>query len=98
MELKDYCDNVTLELAGWKAKMDGVVSKLDHVSTGDKERVVPEVNELHIISEELGERINGLKIACMTRWQPEGKDTHEVIWPEQFGGSWDAISQSDIGG
>ncbi len=98
MEIKDYCTNVTAELAGWKTKMDGVMNKLDHASTGAKERVVPEVNELHMIVDELNDRIDGLTRTCMTTWQPQKEAGHEVIWPEQSPKLWDAVSQSDIGG
>ncbi len=98
MEEREYCDNVTVELAGWKAKVDDVVRKLDHISTGDKEKIVPEVNELHMIVDELSDRIEGLRIACMMNWKPEEEEGHEVVWPRQFDDSWDTISQSDIGG
>lgn len=97
MELNDYCNNVSLELTGWKEKMDGIVRKFDHVSTGDKERVVNEVNELHIIADELNERIQGLTRACMTSWKPERAD-HDVVWPEQSSRTWSAVAQSDFGG
>jgi len=97
MEVREYCDSVTVELAGWKAKVDDVVRKLDHVSTGGKEKVVGEVNELHMIIDELSDRIEGLKIACMTNWKPERED-HDIVWPRQFDDTWDTISQSDIGG
>lgn len=98
MEIKDYCTNVTAELAGWKAKLDDVVRRLDRVSTGDKERVVSEVNELHIIADEMFDRIEGLNKACMTSWQPQKGLGHDVIWPEQNLRGWENISQSDLGG
>lgn len=98
MEIKDYCTNVTAELAGWKTKVDGVVRKLDHTSTGYKEKVVSEVNELHMISDELNDRIDGLTKACMTSWQPQRDLGHDVIWPEQSARMWEDVSQSDIGG
>ena len=98
MEIKDYCTNVTAELTGWKDKVEGVVRKLDHASTGDKERVVAEVNELHIIADELNDRIEGLTRACMTSWQPQKGLGHDIIWPEQTSRMFDSVSQSDIGG
>jgi hypothetical protein len=98
MEIKDYCTNVTAELSGWKAKVDGVVRKLDHISTGDKERVVPEVNELHMLSDELYDRIEVLTRTCMTSWQPQPEFGHDVIWPEQSARMWETVSQSDFGG
>ena len=98
MEIRDYCTNVTAELAGWKSKVDGVVSKLDHTSTGYKEKVFFEVNELHMISDELNDRIEGLTKACMRSWQPQRESGHEVVWPEQSPRMSDEISLSDIGG
>lgn len=100
MEVKDYCDNVTVELAGWKAKMYDLVKKLDKVPTGSKEKVVNEVNELHMIIEELGDRIERLRKECPISWKPErteiekkagylGRKLEDVV---------DAISPSDVGG
>ncbi len=97
METREYCDNVSFELAGWKSKIDDVVRRFDHVATRDKERVVGEVNELHMISDELDSRLQELCSACMTTWQPRMED-HEVTWPEQSARTWDFISLSDIGG
>ncbi len=97
METKEYCDNVSFELAGWKSKIDDVVRKLDHVATGDKQRVVNEVNQLHIIADELDGRLNELCGSCTTTWEPRMED-HEVTWPEQSPRTWDFISLSDIGG
>jgi hypothetical protein len=64
METKDYCDNITAELSGWKSKIDNVVSKFDHASSNDKKLVINEVNELHKITDELDYRIKGLKSEC----------------------------------
>ncbi len=64
MENKEYCDNITAELSGWKSKMDNVVGKLDHASSTDKKGILNEVNELHKISAELDNRIKGLKREC----------------------------------
>ena len=100
MDAKDYCGNLTIELTAWKAKVYDVVRKLDKIATGDKEKVVSEVNELHIILEELGDRIEKLKKECPTSWAPdrteiENKIGHLRIKLDKV---WDTISPSDIGG
>jgi hypothetical protein len=97
METREYCDNVVLELGGWKTKVDDVLRKFDRASTGYKEKVVGEVNGLHIIAEELDDRLKGLCNACMTTWEPQMED-HDIVWPEQSSGTWNAISESDFGG
>ncbi len=96
-DYKEYCDNVSLELAAWKTKVDDVIGRLDRMSTGAKEKVVNEVNGLHIIAEELSDRIEGLARFCATNWQVP-KEDHEVSWPEQSAKTWGAVSESDIGG
>ena len=97
METKEYCDNVVLELGGWKTKVDDVLSKFDHASTGYKERVVGEVNGLHIIAEELDDRLRSLCNACMTTWDPPVED-HDIVWPAQSDKTWASIAESDFGG
>ncbi len=64
METIEYCDNIVAELSGLKDKMDSVLNKFDHASSDDKKRVINEVNELHKITDELDDRIKGLKREC----------------------------------
>lgn len=96
-EYKEYCDNLTFELAGWKEKIDHIVSRFDHLSTGEKERFVGEVNGLHIISDELSERLQGLFTSCEMNWEPKMED-HDVVWPVKNERTSATISQSDFGG
>lgn len=100
MDIQDYCDNLANELTNWKAKVYDVVRKLDQTPTGDKSKVVPQVNELHMILEELDERIGRLRMECPTEWAPEreemeGKFSHlKKTWE----GVWENISPSEFGG
>ncbi len=100
MEVESYCDSLNIELTGWKAKVYDVVRKLDKVSSGDKEKVVPMVNELHMIIEELSDRSDRLKKECPTQWEPEkiemdGKFSQlETHWREV----WQNVSPADFGG
>jgi hypothetical protein len=47
-----------------------VISKIEHLPSGDKQRMYEEVNGLHIIMAELEERINKLRTECPTEWKP----------------------------
>jgi hypothetical protein len=96
METREYCDNVTYELAGWKAKIDGIVKKVERMSTGEKEKVFYELNGLQIVADELRERIEGLRTACSLNWKPVKGDDHEVTWPEPSARG--SVAQSDFGG
>ena len=96
MELTAYCENLAEELTGWKAKIDGIVVEIDRLPSGDKERLVPQVNELHGLIEELDDRIQRLNQECSDEWSPdkielETKLDHitnasEEMWQEVPGG------------
>lgn len=100
MDVKDYCNGVAIELTGWKAKMYDVVRKLDKVSSGDKQKVVPMVNELHMILEELDDRVERLRRECPTQWKPDKLDLdtkfHQI--KTKWEDVWGNISPGDAGG
>jgi hypothetical protein len=50
MDIKDYCSKLQTELTVWKAKVYDVVRKSDKASSGDKEKVVPYINDIHIMN------------------------------------------------
>lgn len=100
MELKDYCAGLECELTGWKTKIYDVTKKFDRMPSGDKEKVGPQINNLHILLEELTDRIERLNRDCLTQWEPdkielEGKVTHlKTNWEEV----WLNVSPGDFGG
>jgi len=100
MELDSYCRNVGAELMGWHTKIGGVVNRLDHISSGDKSRVVDQVRELHMILEELEDRIHRLKAECPTQWEPDNIDVKGTFMPfaSRWEEVWPGVSPGDIGG
>jgi hypothetical protein len=70
MEIYDYCKSVDMELTTWKTRLYDVINKIDHLPTGDKQRMYEEVNGLHIVMAELGDRIDRLRTECPTEWKP----------------------------
>jgi hypothetical protein len=74
MKVQDYCKSVSSELNGWKAKMYDVVRKLDKMPTGEKEKLVPTVNELHMIIEGINDRIYNLEKSCPTEWKSDEEE------------------------
>lgn len=74
METKDYCKYVDMELNVWKAKLYDVISKIEHLPTGNKQRMYEQVNGLHIVMSDLEERINKLRTECPLEWKPEQKE------------------------
>lgn len=66
MATREYCSNVSLELEQWSEKLHKLSSEIDHISTGDKYRVFPQIEELHMILTELDDRLCGLLQSCPT--------------------------------
>ena len=89
MDVRDYCSGIQYELTGWKAKIYDVVRKLDKMPTGDKQKVIPQVNDLHIILEDLTERIEYLKRECPTDWASEKAEVEKKI--DQLKSKWEKI-------
>ena len=100
MDVQSYCDGLSVELTGWKGKVNEIVQRLDGMPSGDKTKVVPQVNELHALIEELDDRIERLKRECPTEWEPdrielESKVQHiKTTWEDV----WQNVSPGDIGG
>ena len=100
MEVQDYCRNLHIELTGWKAKVYDIMRKFDRLDTGNKGKVVSEVNDLHIIVEELSDRISQLERECPTEWQPARDEIQNKLqalgykWEK----AWQGVAGGDVGG
>ncbi len=76
MNTQEYCANVSRELSVWKQKIDTAVRRLDSLSSRVKENVLPNIEDVHILSAELDERIRQLETECLVVWQaPAQADT-----------------------
>lgn len=100
MELQDYCNSMQAELTAWKARIYDVARKFDKLSSGAKEKASSEVQDLHIMLEELGERITRLEKECPSEWSPikteiQDKFTHLRT---KFESAWDTVSAAFHGG
>ena len=100
MELQTYCDGMATELIGWKAKVYDVMRKFDKVSSGDKANTYQHVNELHMIIDELGDRIQKLRTECTTSWETEktAVDDRFVHLRRRWEDTWNESVPSAIGG
>jgi predicted nuclease with TOPRIM domain len=90
MHVRDYCDNVSAELTGWKVKMYDVMRKLEKVPSGDKEKLQPYLNDIHMILESLNDRIAQLRTECPVSWDPQKKEVDEVLGKIQT--RWDEVN------
>jgi len=78
MKVKDYCSSMEIELTAWKAKLYDMIRKIDKLSSGDKEKMLGNIGDLHNIVTELEDRINELKNECPTEWSPQKKQIDEA--------------------
>ena len=100
MDVNSYCDNLSVELGGWKEKVGQIAQRLDRMPSGDKEKVVPQVNELHALIEELDDRIGRLRRECPAEWQPDKieLDTKVERIKSTYEDVWQNVSGADVGG
>ena len=96
MELQDYCVYVQAELSGWRSKVNDVKQRLDKLDTADKATIVSQVNDLHIIVEELGDRISRLEKECPVEWHPQKEEIQNKL--QALGYKWEETWQHAVGG
>jgi len=65
------------EMTGWKAKLYDVMRKIDALGSADKEKILPNVEDLHMLLKEMKDRIETLKNECPSDWSPVKKDIDE---------------------
>jgi predicted nuclease with TOPRIM domain len=79
MEVKDYCNNLQMELNNWKARLYDVMRKVDSLSTGEKQHLHDNIEDVHILMTELNDRIHMLRTECPTEWSPQREDLNIKI-------------------
>ena len=75
MASRDYCSSVSAELEQWSEKLHKLSSEIDQIPSINKYRLLPQIEELHIIMTELDDRLCDLMVACPTA---DRLDTVEV--------------------
>ena len=71
MDVLDYCKGIEMELTAWKAKLYDLTRKVDKLPSGDKERMIGNVEDLHILVTEFEDRIEKLRNECPSEWGPQ---------------------------
>ena len=70
MDVQDYCKGMEMEMNTWKAKLYDVMRKVDSLGTAEKEKVLPNIEDLHMLLEEMADRVEKLKTECPSDWSP----------------------------
>jgi len=61
-----YCSNIGEELEVWSSKLHELSRKIDVMPSIDKYRLLPQIEELHILVTEMDDRLCEVMTACPT--------------------------------
>lgn len=78
MEAIDFCKGIEMELTAWKAKVYDAIRKVETLSSGDREKVLPNIQDINMIVTELEEKIESLKTECPSDWSPQKKEIDDA--------------------
>ena len=77
MDVKGYCKSMESEVTAWKAKLYDVTRKVDQLGTAERDKVLPNVEDLHMLLQEMSDRVENLKTECPSDWSPLKKEIEE---------------------
>lgn len=66
MATRDYCSSVGAELVPLSERLHKLSNDIDRIPSINKYRLLPQIEELHIIMTELDDRLCDLMTACPT--------------------------------
>lgn len=70
MDVRDYCKSMETEMTAWKAKLYDVTRKVDKLGSADKEKILPNIEDLHMLLQEMSDRVEKLETECPSDWSP----------------------------
>ena len=70
MDVQDYCKGMETEMTAWKAKLYDVMRKVDILGSAEKEKILPNVEDLRMLLGEMEDRVEKLKTECPSDWSP----------------------------
>jgi hypothetical protein len=77
MDVQDYCKGMETEMTAWKAKLYDVMRKIDKLGTAERVKVLPNIEDLHMLLEEMTDRVQNLKTECPSDWSPVKKEIED---------------------
>lgn len=64
MKAKNCCKTMEMELIGWKAIVYDITRKMEVRPSGEKEKILPNIEDLHILIAEMDDRIDQIRESC----------------------------------
>ncbi len=61
---REFCDDMSSELGGWKARLYDIINHVETLPALDRQYFSPDVNTLRALISEMEDRIKDLKAEC----------------------------------
>ncbi len=64
MKARNCCKTMEAELTAWKANVYDIVRSIENLSGGEKEKILPNIEDLHMLIAEMDDRIDQVRENC----------------------------------
>ena len=64
MKARNCCKTMEAELTAWKANVYDIARKMETLTGGEKEKILPNIEDLHILIAEMDDRIDQIRENC----------------------------------
>ena len=64
MKARNCCKTMQAELTAWKANVYDIVRKMEELPGGQKDKILPNIDDLHILISEMDDRIEHIQDNC----------------------------------
>ena len=64
MKARNCCKTMEAELTAWKANVYDIARKMESLSGGKKVKILPNIEDLHILIAEMDDRIDQIRDNC----------------------------------
>ncbi len=64
MDMREFCNTRSIELAGWKAKMYDIISHVETLPDLDRRYFAPDVNTLRALISEIEDSARKIRTEC----------------------------------
>jgi len=75
MDIKDFCNSMSTELAGWRARLYDVISHVETLPALDRQYFAPDVNALRALINEIEDKARMLKVECPVDFSAAARTT-----------------------
>ena len=64
MKARNCCKTMEAELTAWKANVYDIARKMEELPGGEKEKILPNIEDLHILISEMDQRLDQIRDNC----------------------------------